>query len=118
MPWCCRAAASDGMSLLHHVLAAWTAALFCLSLFFVYVLVSVLLYLFLYFSSSVSSSDLKPQETLLHFSARRGLFRVTHFLLQQSGAREALRLANRQGHTPSAIAALRGHERLLKLLTQ
>ncbi|XP_039651886.1 A-kinase anchor protein 13 isoform X10 [Perca fluviatilis] len=65
-----------------------------------------------------NSTDLKPQETLLHFSARRGLFRVTHFLLQQSGAREALRLANRQGHTPSAVAALRGHEHLLKLLTQ
>ncbi|TDH16650.1 hypothetical protein EPR50_G00000120 [Perca flavescens] len=65
-----------------------------------------------------NSTDLKPQETLLHFSARRGLFRVTHFLLQQSGAREALRLANRQGHTPSTVAALRGHEHLLELLTQ
>uniref|UniRef100_A0A8C4HRR2 Si:dkey-172h23.2 n=1 Tax=Dicentrarchus labrax TaxID=13489 RepID=A0A8C4HRR2_DICLA len=58
-----------------------------------------------------NNTDPNPQETLLHFSARRGLFRVTHFLLQQSGAREALRLANRQGHTPSTIAALRGHER-------
>uniref|UniRef100_A0A8C4HUA0 Si:dkey-172h23.2 n=1 Tax=Dicentrarchus labrax TaxID=13489 RepID=A0A8C4HUA0_DICLA len=57
-----------------------------------------------------NNTDPNPQETLLHFSARRGLFRVTHFLLQQSGAREALRLANRQGHTPSTIAALRGHE--------
>ncbi|XP_042339869.1 A-kinase anchor protein 13-like isoform X3 [Plectropomus leopardus] len=65
-----------------------------------------------------NSTDLNPQETLLHFSARRGLFRVTHFLLQQSGAKEALQLANRQGHTPSAIAALRGHERLHELLTQ
>uniref|UniRef100_A0A8C3AGN9 Uncharacterized protein n=1 Tax=Cyclopterus lumpus TaxID=8103 RepID=A0A8C3AGN9_CYCLU len=59
-----------------------------------------------------------PQETLLHFSARRGLLRVTRFLLQQAGAGEALRLANRQGHTPSAVAALRGHERLHELLTQ
>ncbi|XP_035508388.1 A-kinase anchor protein 13 isoform X5 [Morone saxatilis] len=65
-----------------------------------------------------NNTDPNPQETLLHFSARRGLFRVTHFLLQQSGAREALRLANRQGHTPSTIAALRGHERLHKLLTK
>ncbi|XP_032379099.1 LOW QUALITY PROTEIN: A-kinase anchor protein 13 [Etheostoma spectabile] len=65
-----------------------------------------------------NSTDMKPQETLLHFSARRGLFRVTHFLLQQSGAREALQLVNRQGHTPSAIAAIRGHEHLLELLTQ
>ncbi|XP_069394367.1 A-kinase anchor protein 13 isoform X3 [Paralichthys olivaceus] len=61
-------------------------------------------------------TELNPQETLLHFSARRGLFRVTRFLLQQPGATEALRLVNRQGHTPSAIAALRGHERLHKLL--
>ncbi|XP_039998623.1 A-kinase anchor protein 13 isoform X2 [Xiphias gladius] len=65
-----------------------------------------------------NSTDLNPQETLLHFSARRGLFRVTQFLLRQSGAREALRLANRQGHTPSAIAALRGHESLYELLTK
>ncbi|KAM8895086.1 A-kinase anchor protein 13 isoform 2-T3 [Spinachia spinachia] len=63
-------------------------------------------------------TDLNPQETLLHFSARRGLLRVTRFLLQQAGAGEALRLANRQGHTPSIIAALRGHERLHELLTQ
>ncbi|XP_044038305.1 A-kinase anchor protein 13 isoform X3 [Siniperca chuatsi] len=65
-----------------------------------------------------NSTDLNPQETLLHFSARRGLFQVTHFWLQQPGAREALRLANRQGHTPSAIAVLRGHERLHELLTK
>ncbi|XP_044226466.1 A-kinase anchor protein 13 isoform X4 [Thunnus albacares] len=65
-----------------------------------------------------NNTDLDPQETLLHFSARRGLFRVTHFLLRQSGAREALRLTNRQGHTPAAIAAQRGHTRLHELLTQ
>ncbi|XP_056256356.1 A-kinase anchor protein 13 isoform X2 [Seriola aureovittata] len=64
----------------------------------------------------INSTDLNPQETLLHFSARRGLLRVTRFLLRQSGAREALRLANRQGHTPAAVAALRGHERLHELL--
>lgn len=65
-----------------------------------------------------NSTDVNPQETLLHFAARRGLFRVTHFLLQQSGAREALRLPNREGHTPSSIASLRGHERLHELLTK
>ncbi|XP_056871047.1 A-kinase anchor protein 13 isoform X5 [Takifugu flavidus] len=62
------------------------------------------------------STELNPHETLLHFAARRGLCQVANFLLQQSGAREALRLANREGHTPSAIAALRGHERLHQLL--
>uniref|UniRef100_A0A3B4ZN11 Uncharacterized protein n=1 Tax=Stegastes partitus TaxID=144197 RepID=A0A3B4ZN11_9TELE len=64
------------------------------------------------------TNNLNPQETLLHFSARRGLFRVTHFLLQQPGAREALRLSNRQGCTPSAIAASRGHKCLHELLTK
>ncbi|XP_028329145.1 A-kinase anchor protein 13 isoform X2 [Gouania willdenowi] len=63
-----------------------------------------------------NSTDLKPQETLLHFSARRGLFRVTRFLLHQPGAREALRLANRQGETPISLAAARGHECLYELL--
>ncbi|XP_055010223.1 A-kinase anchor protein 13 isoform X2 [Boleophthalmus pectinirostris] len=63
-----------------------------------------------------NSTDLDPQETLLHFSARRGLFQVTQFLLQQPGAKEALRLTNRQGYTPSAIAALKGHDCLQELL--
>ncbi|MEQ2277875.1 hypothetical protein XENORESO_008794 [Xenotaenia resolanae] len=61
---------------------------------------------------------LSPQETLLHFSARRGLSRVTRFLLRQHGARDALQLVNKEGHTPSAIAALRGHEHLHELLTK
>ncbi|KAM6942735.1 A-kinase anchor protein 13 [Xenentodon cancila] len=65
-----------------------------------------------------NSTDPIPQETLLHFSARRGLSRVTRFLLQQPGAKEALRLANREGHTPSAIAASRGHKRLLEFFTK
>uniref|UniRef100_A0A672YAM7 Uncharacterized protein n=1 Tax=Sphaeramia orbicularis TaxID=375764 RepID=A0A672YAM7_9TELE len=62
------------------------------------------------------ANNLDPQETLLHFSARRGLFQVTEFLLKQSGAREALQLANRQGHTPSTIAELRGHKYLHEFL--
>ncbi|XP_061621436.1 A-kinase anchor protein 13 isoform X2 [Phyllopteryx taeniolatus] len=62
------------------------------------------------------SADLHPRETLLHFSARRGLFRVTGFLLQQPGARDAAQLPNKQGHTPAAVAALRGHTSLQQLL--
>ncbi|XP_072236224.1 A-kinase anchor protein 13 isoform X3 [Leuresthes tenuis] len=69
-------------------------------------------------SKGTTSTDLNPQETLLHFSARRGLCRVTHFLLQQPGATQALQLANREGHTPSAIAASRGHKDLHELLTK
>ncbi|XP_041844776.1 A-kinase anchor protein 13 isoform X3 [Melanotaenia boesemani] len=69
-------------------------------------------------SKRANSTDPSPQETLLHFSVRRGLSRVTRFLLRQTGAREALRLANREGHTPSAIAASRGLEGLHELLTK
>ncbi|XP_057701735.1 A-kinase anchor protein 13 isoform X2 [Corythoichthys intestinalis] len=63
-------------------------------------------------------ADLHPRETLLHFSARRGLVRVTRFLLQQPGARDAVRLPNKQGQTPAAVAALRGHASLQQLLAQ
>ncbi|XP_054900754.1 A-kinase anchor protein 13 isoform X2 [Poeciliopsis prolifica] len=69
-------------------------------------------------SKQTSSTDLGPHETLLHFSARRGLSRVTRFLLRQPGAREALQLVNKEGHTPAAVATQRGHERLCELLTK
>ncbi|XP_061926756.1 A-kinase anchor protein 13-like isoform X2 [Entelurus aequoreus] len=65
-----------------------------------------------------NDTDPVPRETLLHFSARRGLHRVTNFLLRQPGAGEAVRLANRQGHTPAAVAAMRGHDALHELLAQ
>ncbi|XP_043954461.1 A-kinase anchor protein 13 isoform X3 [Gambusia affinis] len=69
-------------------------------------------------SKQSNSTDLSPQETLLHFSARRGLSRVTRFLLRQPGAREALQLVNKEGHSPAAVAAQRGHEHLRELLTK
>ncbi|XP_030642519.1 A-kinase anchor protein 13 [Chanos chanos] len=59
-----------------------------------------------------------PHETLLHFAARRGLRKVALFLLQQPGAREALKLPNKQGRTPASIAQKRGHTQLHKLLTE
>lgn len=62
--------------------------------------------------------DLKPQETLLHFAARRGLQRVTSFLLQQPGARQALALPNRDGATPVTLAQICGHSALFELLTK
>ncbi|XP_008403050.1 A-kinase anchor protein 13 isoform X8 [Poecilia reticulata] len=68
-------------------------------------------------NKQANSTGLSPQETLLHFSARRGLSRVTCFLLRQPGAREALRLVNKEGHTPAAVATQRGHEHLRELLT-
>ncbi|KAL6468623.1 hypothetical protein MHYP_G00221470 [Metynnis hypsauchen] len=60
----------------------------------------------------------EPQETLLHFAARRGLQRVARFLLRQPGAQEALALPNKQGVTPASLAQSRGHSALLELFTQ
>ncbi|XP_067292548.1 A-kinase anchor protein 13 isoform X3 [Pseudorasbora parva] len=59
-----------------------------------------------------------PQDTLLHFAAKRGLRKVALFLLQQPGGREALRLPNKQGRTPARVAQKRGHSQLQKLLTE
>ncbi|KAJ7997839.1 hypothetical protein DPEC_G00216330 [Dallia pectoralis] len=59
-----------------------------------------------------------PQETLLHFAARRGLQKVALFLLQQPGGREALRLPNKQGFTPVSFAETRGHGRLQQLFSE
>ncbi|XP_065147649.1 A-kinase anchor protein 13 isoform X7 [Paramisgurnus dabryanus] len=59
-----------------------------------------------------------PQDTLLHFAAKRGLRKVAIFLLQQPGGREALRLANKQGRTPARVAQKRGHSHLQKILTE
>ncbi|XP_056613508.1 A-kinase anchor protein 13 isoform X3 [Triplophysa dalaica] len=61
---------------------------------------------------------LEPQETLLHFAARRGLFKVASFLLKLPGAREALNLCNKEGDTPAVIAQSRGHMALLELFRQ
>ncbi|KAJ8412928.1 hypothetical protein AAFF_G00105100 [Aldrovandia affinis] len=58
-----------------------------------------------------------PQETLLHFAARRGLRRVAVFLLQQPGGREALRVPNKQGVTPASVAEDKGHYHIQQLLT-
>ncbi|KAI4905108.1 hypothetical protein NFI96_000630 [Prochilodus magdalenae] len=63
-------------------------------------------------------TDLGPQETLLHFAARRGLRRVALFLLQQPGGRDALRHQNKQGHTPAGVAQKRGHIQLQHLLSE
>ncbi|XP_037396293.1 A-kinase anchor protein 13 isoform X2 [Pygocentrus nattereri] len=64
------------------------------------------------------TADLGPQETLLHFAARRGLRRVALFLLQQPGGRDALRHQNKQGHTPAGVAQKRGHSQLQHLLSE
>ncbi|XP_016401270.1 A-kinase anchor protein 13-like [Sinocyclocheilus rhinocerous] len=63
------------------------------------------------------NTRLEPQETLLHFAARRGLLRVASFLLKQPGAREALNLCNKRGATPVIIAQSRGYTALLELFS-
>ncbi|KAJ8417429.1 hypothetical protein AAFF_G00286560 [Aldrovandia affinis] len=62
--------------------------------------------------------DPAPQETLLHFAARRGLRRVAVFLLGQPGGPEARGLPNKQGATPASMAERRGHRRLQQLLSE
>ncbi|XP_066558030.1 A-kinase anchor protein 13 isoform X4 [Amia ocellicauda] len=64
------------------------------------------------------NSEPLPQETLLHFAARRGLRRLALFLLQQPGGRASLRLPNKQGATPVTVAQQRGHSQLEQLFTQ
>ncbi|XDV18718.1 hypothetical protein PO909_024356, partial [Leuciscus waleckii] len=65
-----------------------------------------------------NNTRLEPQETLLHFAARRGLLKVASFLIKQPGARQALNLCNKQGATPVVIAESRGHTALLELFSQ
>ncbi|XP_019359598.1 PREDICTED: A-kinase anchor protein 13-like isoform X2 [Gavialis gangeticus] len=59
-----------------------------------------------------------PRETLLHFSVRLGLQRLTWFLLQQPGGRGALCIRNNEGATPVTLALERGYQKLHQLLTE
>ncbi|XP_066492692.1 A-kinase anchor protein 13 isoform X2 [Tiliqua scincoides] len=59
-----------------------------------------------------------PRETLMHFAVRLGLLRLTWFLLQQPGGREALCVPNSEGATPVSLALERGHQKLHQLLTE
>ncbi|XP_067327451.1 A-kinase anchor protein 13 isoform X3 [Anolis sagrei] len=58
------------------------------------------------------------QETLMHFAVRLGLQRLTWFLLQKPGGREALGVPNREGATPIGLALERGHQKLHQLLIE
>ncbi|XP_058521402.1 A-kinase anchor protein 13-like [Ochotona princeps] len=62
--------------------------------------------------------DAGPRETLMHFAVRRGLLRLTWFLLQKPGGRGALSIHNQEGATPVSLALERGHHKLHQLLTQ
>lgn len=64
------------------------------------------------------SAEHIPRESLLHFVARLGLYKVALFLLDKNGAQEALSLPNRHGYLPKDIAAEKGHTNLAALLTE
>ncbi|XP_037622082.1 A-kinase anchor protein 13-like isoform X4 [Sebastes umbrosus] len=68
--------------------------------------------------SSTAVSQCQQLSSLLHLAAGHGLRRVATFLLQQPGAREALRRPNAQGLTAARLAESRGHQELVALFTQ
>ncbi|XP_042637619.1 A-kinase anchor protein 13 [Orycteropus afer afer] len=59
-----------------------------------------------------------PRETLMHFSVRLGLLRLTWLLLQKPGGRGALSIHNQEGATPVSLALERGYHKLHQLLTE
>ncbi|XP_041082425.1 A-kinase anchor protein 13-like isoform X2 [Polyodon spathula] len=65
-----------------------------------------------------SHHAMPPRETLLHFTARRGLHRLAWFFLQQPGGRAALSLPNTEGATPGSLAHDRGYSQLQQLFSQ
>ncbi|KAK2841770.1 hypothetical protein Q5P01_011970 [Channa striata] len=71
-------------------------------------------------SARLDSADSQSQQlsSLLHLAASRGLRTVGSFLLQQPGARQALKRTNAWGQTPACVAQSKGHEQLVELFTQ
>ncbi|XP_033997626.1 A-kinase anchor protein 13 isoform X1 [Trematomus bernacchii] len=71
-------------------------------------------------STDVSTAEPPRQQLsgLLHLAASHGLRTVAAFLLQQPGARRALRTPNARGLTAACVAQSRGHDQLLELFTQ
>ncbi|XP_031734591.1 A-kinase anchor protein 13-like isoform X5 [Anarrhichthys ocellatus] len=65
-----------------------------------------------------AASQCQQLSSLLHLAASHGLRTVAAFLLQQPGAREALRRPNAQGLTAARQAESRGHRQLAELFTQ
>ncbi|KAK2918323.1 A-kinase anchor protein 13 isoform X1 [Channa argus] len=65
-----------------------------------------------------AESQSQQLSSLLHLAASRGLRTVGSFLLQQPGARVALRRTNAWGQTPACVAQSKGHEQLVELFTQ
>ncbi|XP_068578877.1 A-kinase anchor protein 13-like isoform X4 [Cebidichthys violaceus] len=68
--------------------------------------------------SRTAASQCQQLSSLLHLAASHGLRTVAAFLLQQPGAREALRRPNAQGLTAARQAESRGHRQLAELFAQ
>ena len=66
----------------------------------------------------LSTDRPEPRESLLHFSARLGLSRVTNRLLHKPGSEVALKLPNHKGHLPKHVALDNGHNILAELLSE
>ncbi|KAK1796987.1 hypothetical protein P4O66_008387, partial [Electrophorus voltai] len=71
-------------------------------------------------SDQIHAGDTRTEDipTLLHFAAEHGLRDLASVLLQCPGAPQALRTADRLGHTPLALAHARGHSHLHVLLQE
>jgi hypothetical protein len=59
-----------------------------------------------------------PRESLLHFTARLGLAKVTTFLLRKPGSKQCLKLHNKNGQLPKDVAIENGYDGLAELLSE
>ncbi|KAK3761226.1 hypothetical protein RRG08_022626 [Elysia crispata] len=66
---------------------------------------------------SIHDAHCEERESLLHLCARLGLCRVAAYLLERPGSEDALRLPNRHGDLPSALAAQYGFHDLAEMLS-
>ncbi|WAQ98971.1 AKP13-like protein [Mya arenaria] len=65
-----------------------------------------------------NSESPAPRESLLHFSARLGLVKVTGFFLRRTGSEACLKLPNSRGHLPRDVALDHGFNGLAELLSE
>ncbi|XP_060070706.1 A-kinase anchor protein 13-like [Ylistrum balloti] len=69
-------------------------------------------------TSPLENPDNQTRETLLHFTARLGLNKVTLFLLNKPGSEQCLSISNPLGNLPRDIAAEQGFTDLSEILTE
>ncbi|XP_069137140.1 rho guanine nucleotide exchange factor 28-like isoform X3 [Argopecten irradians] len=69
-------------------------------------------------TSPLENPDNQARETLLHFTARLGLNKVTLFLLNKPGSKQCLSIPNRHGNRPRDVATEQGFTDLSEILTE